>query len=184
MENFSVFTSEGGIDMFKCSKCSVTFGSQKSIKSHITKKHTAKTDTMKTKENLHDGEHGDSVEDNFEFDGSEAFKSTQAKPDDEPPATTADIFKEYEEIEEEQTLEEESSENRIIEIPDDTVDNIMRTVAVDGIIDVNKDQEAGENWEKLMEEKNILIQNLEANLLSSQLEVSSLEEQLSQLKSE
>ena len=131
MENFSTFTSEDGIETFKCLICSSTFGSQKSVKTHVTKKHTGKAESGKMKDTVIDDEHADTMEDELDFERSNVVKSTQVNPTAERLVTTADIFREYGDDEVEPTLEEETSNGSALKIPDDTYDDLMRKAPSD-----------------------------------------------------
>ena len=173
MENFSVMPNSEGGDVFQCALCELSFGSQKSVKSHITKKH------IKMKEK-HPGE-SESI-DNFDFD--DAVKSTQIVNEDE--VSTEAILKEYEDMEDDQddpeVVEIEEADSLSAEqIPNGTLyDSLRQPIETE----VPDDKGKILMLETLLANKETLLAEAEASLLRSQLEVSSLAEESKELKNE
>jgi uncharacterized C2H2 Zn-finger protein len=124
MENFSTFRNEEGTETFKCSICNLTFGSQKSVKTHVTKKHTqAKTDSVKAKDKHTDDENKANTEEEFDPDESSVVKSTQVSTGEQEAAiSTEAIFKEYSYI----------NTNDVQLIPNHTFDDLMRQAGTVG----------------------------------------------------
>ena len=186
MENFSLDISEDGVESFKCLICSQTFGSQKSVKTHVTKKHSSKSDTVKIKNKPSDD---DPLSDVFDFEDPNVVKSTQDNPNEERIVSTEAIFKEYEDDDDEEiTLDEAVNVVPVVHIPDDTFDEVARdTTFGESNNDAEEEVDTAtkiESLEKVIEEKNEMLRRMEEDLLSSQLEVSSQEEELGQVKSE
>ena len=74
MEKFCIIQNSEGEETFQCSLCDTTFGSQKSVRTHITVKHKqAKTFPSKVKDKPLDG---DTNEGEFNFDEDDLTKST------------------------------------------------------------------------------------------------------------
>ena len=188
MENFSTFRNEDGIETFKCSICSCTFASQKSVKTHVTKKHTqAKTKSGKSKDKQTDDENEANKEEEFDPDESSVVKSTQVSTVEEEAAiSTEEIFREYSFMNTEVSSQENTSNTNPDPqlIPNDTYDELMKEA---GSVEGNDDDKESENkklkekidrFEKVITEKNLIIDKSEADLLSSQLNVSSLQEEI------
>ena len=135
---------------------------------------------MKMKEKQSDDDQLDSS--CFDFDGTDVVKSTQITNEDE--VSTEAILKEYEDVEDDPEIVEKEVEESLSaeQIPNETMyDNLRQTKSVE-----ENDDEKGKilSLETLLAEKETILEKVEASLLRSQLEVSSLEEESQELKNE
>ena len=192
-EDFAIF-QEDGKDGFQCNYCECKFTSQKSIRTHITVKHKA---VKATKKQPTEEKEPDAL-DGFKFSVTGRSISTQIQEGvvENPEKTTEDIIKEYED----QNMEgEEIDPEKVTEIPDDTMDQVIANMdeesnklTEESVIETPKTDEEiikmlKEEVHKLKEyvkTKEKKLEESESNVLNSQIEVSNLTEELHQRKTD
>ena len=189
--DFSVF-QEDGREEFQCNFCDYKSNTQKGVRTHLTVKHKTEKASKKPSQ-----EAVPISADGFNFDS--VPKSTQ-NPSNEPPSiqiTTDQILAMYKPEKTEEPLD--SSELARF-IPDDTIDKVIAELSEPTTEEINGMDESetapaevdptrrmemeNENLKKSIESYKTKVDELEINVLNSQIEVSALTEEVQQLKDE
>ena len=184
-KDYSV-SQEDGREEFLCNFCDIKSSTQKGIRTHITVKHKAVKSGKDPQTSIKEPslEAGDSTMDGFDFD--DVPKSTQTSLDEtgKKEITTDEILAMYDNTDVDADVEE--SVIHVGNIPDDTIDKVMSEMEEPESMETNDENKTvGSESTKRLERENeelkksidsykTKIDEMEINVLNSQIEVSAL----------